>query len=312
MMFERAALGRDNATQLAEFQIDRNVREALAGHYSTLSAARELSTAISEVRRAFSDGPLVKAIRDITASVNVLAEQQRVSFFAINETIERSLGSYRNAFRIAESIGLGLAKQQQDIVAAFAQLPTSQTMAMARMFEGLDVGDWDDFEELDEFPPDVVHSRVLEILLAVLSSVNPANWGPGEYLAILLFIVAWNNPDFTEEDRQRLAEFTEVSKFAADHAEDAAEGIREIQRAEAARRQYLDYVSELPSAEIIGRGNVREAPKRGAQRISVLPQGAAIAIIDRQGRWLKVIYRDQLTNELAEGWLWRPSVEIHD
>jgi hypothetical protein len=180
------------------------------------------------------------------------------------------------------------------------------------MLEGLDVGDWDEIEELEAAEPDDVRSRVLAAIFAILSRLDPRELRVGDSLAILFFIWTLYNPDFTDEDRKNLVEAREFSEDAASNAAKAADALEELRQAEAAREQLIRQIGALPRGEIISRGNVREYPKGSARRISVLGQGSPIAISERQGRWLKIVYRDPLTDALAEGWLWAGSAELLD
>ena len=69
-------------------------------------------------------------------------------------------------------------------------------------------------------------------------------------------------------------------------------------------------INALPRAFVPEAANVRAAPEQKAKRIARLSANTMLAIEEKNGRWLRVIYADTFTEELAEGWVWGGSVEL--
>lgn len=118
-------------------------------------------------------------------------------------------------------------------------------------------------------------------------------------------IAGWG--DYTEEDCDRDNKTAE----AVERIEVRA-GVQEIETAIAAASALAELrrIEALPRTYVLSAANVREAPAQKAERIARLGQNTMLAIEEKKGRWLRVIYADPLTQELAEGWVWRGSVEL--
>lgn len=100
--------------------------------------------------------------------------------------------------------------------------------------------------------------------------------------------------------------------FAEMHSEiEALQGqIRDLHEAENALNEA--YVSDLPRAELTRRSNIRRGPSRDEPRILVAEPGTLIAVIRREGRWKLIVFRDPLTDQLSQGWVYGASVTLLD
>lgn len=118
-------------------------------------------------------------------------------------------------------------------------------------------------------------------------------------------IAGWG--EYTEDDRDRDNKTAE----AVDRIE-VREGMQEIETAiaEASALAELRRIEALPRAFVRSAANVREAPTQKAERVARLGPNTMLAIEEKKGPWLRVIYADPLTQELAEGWMWHGSVEL--
>ena len=255
---------------------------------------------------------ITRTLRDMTAGLSQSLLMPHSEITSLGEALREITKSYQGAFGIADALGRQLAEHQHGVAQAVAQMTTLQASEMARLFEGLDVGEWDDLGELETAEPDNVQDRLIRVLYAVLSRLDPRELRAGDYLAILFFFVAYCDPPFTQEDRENLSETREFSIMAAERAGKAAVAIDEIRRADIAREQLTRYISDLPRGQIISVGNVREHPDGSSKRIAVLEHGSPVAVSERRKRWLRVIFRDPLTDALAEGWLWAGSAQMLD
>jgi len=113
--------------------------------------------------------------------------------------------------------------------------------------------------------------------------------------------------DYTEDDRKRDNETAEAVVRI-----EVRQQMLEIEAAiaEASVLAELTRINTLPRAYVRNAVNIRKASYQKAERIARLGQNSILAIEEKKGRWLRVIYADPLTQELAEGWVWRGSVEL--
>ncbi len=118
-------------------------------------------------------------------------------------------------------------------------------------------------------------------------------------------IAGWG--DYTKDDRTR----DEVTAVNVERIE-ALDQMREVESAiaEASALTEIARINELPRAYVRDVANVRVAPEQKAERLARLRQDTMVAIEAKKGRWLRIIYADPLTEELAEGWVWGGSIEL--
>lgn len=86
--------------------------------------------------------------------------------------------------------------------------------------------------------------------------------------------------------------------------------LHDLQKAEDALNDA--YVSELPRAELVRKSNIRRNPAKGAPKILVAESGTLVAIARSEGRWKLVVFRDPLTDQLSQGWVYGTSVAVFD
>jgi hypothetical protein len=72
------------------------------------------------------------------------------------------------------------------------------------------------------------------------------------------------------------------------------------------------YVSGLPRAELKRDSAIRREPSGKAPLLMYGHKGMALAVKQSKGQWWLVIYRDALTDQLSEGWVHAPSVQLID
>ena len=76
----------------------------------------------------------------------------------------------------------------------------------------------------------------------------------------------------------------------------------------AAAKTDADYLSSLPRAALHRAAQIRREPNGKSTIIMRAPPETELAIKRIEGRWLLVVYRDPLSDQLAEGWVFRPAV----
>lgn len=111
------------------------------------------------------------------------------------------------------------------------------------------------------------------------------------------------NPKMSQDEQQAYSELQEkVDKLQV--------GLREIVEAEGALTE--EYVSSLSRAELIRNANIRSAPSRSSPLILRAVAGTPIAISLRKGRWNLVVFRDPLTDQLSQGWVYESQIDRVD
>lgn len=72
------------------------------------------------------------------------------------------------------------------------------------------------------------------------------------------------------------------------------------------------YVSGLPRAELKRDALIRCEARGKAKVLMRGVKGMPLAIKQSQGKWRLVVYRDLLTDQLSEGWVYAPAVQMFD
>lgn len=130
------------------------------------------------------------------------------------------------------------------------------------------------------------------------------NMGLLTFLAVVTtFLTFW---EWFQTDGLAEAEYEQLSAIQ-NHVREIHEQLRDFLESEAAVDEA--FVSDLPRGLTLRRANIRMQPARQSELVIVLPGDTPVAIHGREKRWLKVVYRDPLANQLAMGWVYRSSIE---
>lgn len=107
----------------------------------------------------------------------------------------------------------------------------------------------------------------------------------------------------TEMTADQKAAFAKIEE-QLDHTQ---EQLAELQR----ERSQLDeaFVADLSRGAIVRTATIRTAPSREGKVQARLQVDTPVAIAEARGRWKKVVYRDELSDQLAQGWVWARSIE---
>lgn len=81
---------------------------------------------------------------------------------------------------------------------------------------------------------------------------------------------------------------------------------------ESDRRLDEAYVADLPRAELKRAAIVRAEPSSEGKAAMRAAEGTLVAIVRTEGRWSLAVYRDPLTDELAQGWVTTRAVRMLD
>ncbi|NVE93374.1 hypothetical protein [Altererythrobacter lutimaris] len=277
------------------FPLNRNIGEDFAG----------ISNATRGLRDLFNESEVLKAMEGFTPALTDMLKGSQGAVNALNLAVDQSLGNYRDAFGIAGGLAERLATDQAGIIDAVRALTLPELSDTARAFRDLGIGDW---EDIDEESDDEVRGRLTTVIAMLLQQLDFRNWAPAEYIAIIALIYTIANPSYTKEDRQFAKESSKQVAKLQEEAEEATKALQHLLRAEAERGLYLEYVSNLPRARVVNRAYIRESANGKSAHIATLRADSALAIRRIEGPWALVIYRDSLTDELAEGWVWKASI----
>ena len=110
-------------------------------------------------------------------------------------------------------------------------------------------------------------------------------------------------PGQTPEQQQAFSEMR-------DQIDTLQSQFHELQRAEDALNEA--YVSELPRAELTRKSNIRRNPHKDAPKVVAAEPGTLVAVARSEGRWKLVVFRDPLTDQLSQGWVYGRSVAMFD
>ena len=314
-VMEQARQAQGIFRQYQELGIDRYIRESM---FSLESSVAELtlnaSTASQAAAKALETSGILKSLAGYENATTSSVIWQATEFASINEAWKRNIGGYADAARQARELAATFAAHQTDIIGSFDHLTRSSLLDLIKAAQALDIGDWDDAGEIDKVADDELQQRLIAAVLNFISkinrTINPAHWTPSDILAVLLFLYAYYDQPFTEADRQSLHNAEVHSEQAHESSEKILRALDAFNHAQSAQREFLDYVSNLPGGMVARRAYVRKRPDGSAKRIVTLHEGAPVAVVESQGRWRKVIYRDLLTDELRDGWVWGGSIEM--
>lgn len=73
-----------------------------------------------------------------------------------------------------------------------------------------------------------------------------------------------------------------------------------------------NYVSNLPRAELTRPAPIRHDPNGKSTVLLRGEKGMLLAIRQHQDRWYQAVYRDPLSNQLSEGWVYASAVQLLD
>lgn len=243
---------------------------------------------------------LAKAASGITEQYIALLQEFRPSISNTAQLLD-TFGAYSNLATQMRSISEHI--NLPDNVAAIASLRESQN--------------WDALRAYYDFDEDASISEMLLQISARLDAPEkyrkPLTLGQiWEIIQFLWFVFSVyalivGMGDYTDADRAR----DENTALTVERVE-AQQQIDVIAAAlkEAFTLAEIERLNSLPRAYVIATANVRIEPYRSANRIARLEANVTVAITERDGRWLKVIYRDPLNDSIEAGWIYQSSLEM--
>jgi hypothetical protein len=72
------------------------------------------------------------------------------------------------------------------------------------------------------------------------------------------------------------------------------------------------FTKGLARGELNRKSNFRSSPAKDASKIATASAGTPIALIGKKGRWKHVVFRDSLTGQLLQGWVFGTAVTLFE
>lgn len=169
-------------------------------------------------------------------------------------------------------------------------------------------------EAIAEAPTDEEGARLygslLDVLLRFLTNLGPntipelQRMGLVSFIsfvitALSLYTLIPQQPTQSPQDKAAFAQLNEK----VDRLQEEA---RHYHEAEAQSEQR--YLADLPRAELTRDATFRRKPVRDGDVVLKAPKGMEVAIAKAQGRWRLIVFRDPLSNQLAQAWVYATAV----
>jgi hypothetical protein len=188
-----------------------------------------------------------------------------------------------------------------------AQSPTAITAEMVMEAQRI-------AEAIAEAPTDEEGARLYEslivVLLRFLTKLGPNTIAELQRMGLVGFIsfvtgvlslysLIPQQPTQSPQDKAAFAQLNEK----VDQLQEEARHYYEV-TAEGEQR----YVANLPRAELTRDATFRRRPRRDGEVVLKAAKGMEVAIARAQGRWRLVVFRDPLSNQLAQAWVYATAV----
>lgn len=223
-------------------------------------------------------------------------------------------GGYFGSLHTIDEFSKSLRKQQAELAGLFshftpdqlgtlrsATLEAATRVAEWKLSDSFDIGEW---EEVEETP----HALVVFLLTIVKAfGANSAKqfkeFGPLQIATLISLLSALHTllgePAYTPADREKAAVVAERVEQVQGQLSDVL--ARKVQEAQ--------FVDTLPKGITRGQARMREAPSRAAKIVARFDLPTTVAIVEKQGRWAKIVFADPLTGNFRLGWVWRGSID---
>ncbi|MEN3749453.1 SH3 domain-containing protein [Sphingomonas sp. HF-S3] len=123
------------------------------------------------------------------------------------------------------------------------------------------------------------------------------------FMVVLAFVQWMTPPDMSPAEMQAIVEIKAELQTIEDRIEEL------LQAQEAAHEAS---VADMPRAELKRMAPIRREPQGKAQVLMRGDEGMLLAVKENRGTWRLVVYRDPLTDQLSEGWVYAPAVRLLD
>ena len=152
-------------------------------------------------------------------------------------------------------------------------------------------------------------AAVLTVLRGIAGNTKKEVLGMG---LVLMFSITANIYSFIPHEAPPGMTPAQVQKLDETHSDTEALHAEFKEYREHDKRMNELYVSNLPQAELVRKAMIRVEPARHGKALWHAPAGTPLAVAKVQGRWRLVTYREPLTDELAQGWIYGDAVRLLD
>lgn len=293
---EREAFKGQTSTAWA-LSVTETARSIASRNTDLVEQQRRLSSTVLETMRVFdvnrtTIGTALAAARGGDAYRRMVSEllPRVTGFSAIAErmrmvdimTLRASDGVIQSATVLAAEMVL----ETQRIAEAIAAAPTDDESVV--LFGEL-------FEKIAAFVDRLGPNTIAE--LNSMGLVQWTGWLFG-FLGLVLAIVAMQ-PAQSPEEKAAIVELNQ--KYEVLHEETRRLGDADAHASEG-------YLAGLPRAVLSRDAIFRRKPERAGETVLEASEGEVVAIAKAQGRWRLVVFRDPLSHQLAQAWVYQTAL----
>jgi hypothetical protein len=226
---------------------------------------------------------------------------------ALNERITPNLDFLRIAAERARTIdALALRATAETIARSTAAVAAEQVLEAHRLIEA--IGQADSLERSASLFAALVSlmgalfQRFGENTVKEVSGIGAIKLF--ELFLVVVALVQWVAPsDMSPDEKKAVAEM----KAEVETLQQRVEAL--LKAHEIANE---NYVADLPRAELKRMTSIRREPQGKAPVLMRGDTGMLLAIKESRGKWRLIVYRDPLSDQLAEGWVYAPAVQMLD
>lgn len=252
---------------------------------------------------------LARTLEDNQSIIKSLMKASRWTeqFKSLSERLAPNLLGIKAAAERAQMLDLMTLRASADVVAKSAvAIATEQVLEAHRLIVA--IGQTDSPEQGAS-----LFAALLRVIAAIFSrfgenTINELrNIGAIKIIELLAVALAFMplvvTPDMSPAEKKVVAEMKA-------EVETLQEKFDKIQAANMAANEA--YVADLPRAELKRAAPIRRDGDAKAIILLKGPQGMLLAVKQSKDRWCQVVYRDPLTDQLAQGWVYAGAVQLLD
>lgn len=262
--------------------------------------ASTIDTDVLKLAKTFEDN------RSIVQNL-MTASKWSEQFKSLSERLAPNLMGIKAAAERARMLDMMTLRASADVVAKSAvAIATEQMLEAHRLIEA--IGQTDSPEQGAS-----LFAALLTVIAALFSrfggnTINELrNIGAIKVIELLAVALAFMplvvTPDMSPAEKQVVAEMKAEVETLKDKLD-------QIQAANVAANEA--YVSNLARAELKRAAPIRRDGNAKAAILLKGPPGMLLAVKQSKDRWRQVVYRDPLTDQLAEGWVYAGAVQLLD
>jgi hypothetical protein len=155
-----------------------------------------------------------------------------------------------------------------------------------------------------------LYETLVDVLLQFLSNLGPntipelQRMGLVGFISFVITVLSLSTlvPQEPTQSPQDTAAFTQLNE----KVDQLQEEVRHYHEVEAQSEEH--YLANLPRAELTRNATFRRRPARDGEVVLRASRGMEVAIARAEGRWRLVVFRDPLSDQLAQAWVYATAV----